>query len=217
MTANIKTAEQKAEKTRFLDRLNRLSLRNKIIGIAVLVLLVLLVVSIPGDRSQLIARQERVDAAQVAYDLALPAVGPIMESVNVFFDGIDVDLSDNRSYTRLSSTLLAFNRDNATAAGRFQAVVTFSENVHSLMDGDNAIPELNTVEFRTLVSNMDVTLSVAWLALMELNTAVDEYNGYHNWISANLAGALFGQPQSYTDPVSPRSSLNRSTSLEMEQ
>lgn len=217
MTANSKTTGQEVEKRSFLDRLKQLSLRNKIIGVVVLIFLVLLVISIPGDQSQLLARQERVDAAQVAYDLGLPAVGPIMESVSASLDATGIDLSDNRSYTRLSGTLTTYNRDNTSVASRFQAVVTFSENVHLLLDGDNAIPELDTVGFRTLVSNMDATLSVAWLALMELNTSIDEYNGYHKWISAKLTGALFGHPQGYTDPVPPNSRLNRSTSLEMEQ
>ena len=82
MTANAKPAGQEAEKKGFLKGfLNRLSLRNKIIGVAVLVFLVLLVISIPSDQSQLLARQERVDAAQIAYDLALPAVDPMMASV----------------------------------------------------------------------------------------------------------------------------------------
>jgi hypothetical protein len=118
-------------------------------------------------------------------------------------------LSDNRLYTRLSSALTTFNRANATGASRFQGVVTFSTNVHSLLDGDNAVPELDTEEFRTLVADMDTTLSVAFLALMELNDAVDEYNGYHNWMSASLAGAIFGLPPGYPDPVPANSRLNR--------
>jgi len=210
MTASAKPTGQEAEKKGFL---NRLSLRNKIIGVAVLVFLVLLVISIPGDRSVLLARQERVDAAQIAYDLAVPAVGPIMESVIAFITDTGVDLSDNQKYTGLSTTLSTFNRNNAAVASRFQGVVTFSENVHSLLDGDDAVPELDTVEFRTLVSDMDITLSVAWLALVELNVAIDEYNGYHNWISASLAGVIFGLPQGYTDPIPANSRLNRSTSL----
>jgi len=210
MTANANPTGQEAKKKGFL---NRLSLRNKIIGVAVLVFLVLLVISIPGDRSVLLARQERIDAAQVAYDLALPAVGPIMESVVAFITDTGVDLSDNQKYTGLSTTLSTFNRNNATAVSRFQGVVTFSENVHSLLEGDNAVPELDTDEFRTLVADMDTTLSVAWLALLELNVAIDEYNGYHNWISASLAGAIFGLPQGYPDPIPANSRLNRSTSL----
>jgi hypothetical protein len=55
---------------------------------------------------------------------------------------------------------------------------------------------------------MDTTLSVAFLALMELNEAVDEYNGYQSWISAKLASAIFGLPQGYTDPVASTSRLN---------
>jgi hypothetical protein len=214
MTTNAKTTGQEAEKKGFLNRLNRLSRRNKIIGGAVLVFLVLLVVSIPGDQSQLLARQERVDAAQVAYDLAFPAVGPIMESVSAFLDNTGVDLSGNRLYTGLASTLTTFNRANAAIASQFQAVVTFHRNVHSLLDD---VPELESPGFRTIVTEMDTTLGVAWLALMELNTAIDEYNGYHSWISAGLAGALFGLPQGYTDPIPPRSNLNSSTSLEPEQ
>ena len=210
MTTNEKTTGQEAEKKGFLKGfLNRLSLRNKIIGVAVLVFLVLLVISIPSDQSQLLARQERVDAAQVAYDLALPAVDPIMESVIAFIDDTGVDLSGNRLYTGISNALTTFNRANATGASRFQGVVTFSANVHSLLDGDNAVPELDTVELRTLVVDMDTTLSVAFLALMELNDAIDEYNGYHNWISASLAGGMFGLPQGYTDPVPANSRLNR--------
>lgn len=209
MTANAKPTGQEAEKKGFLKGfLNRLSLRNKIIGVALLVFLVLLVISIPSDQSQLLARQERVDAAQVAYDLALPAVEPALSSIIAFIDDTGVDLSGNQLYTRLSTTLTTFNRANATGASRFQAVVTFSTNVHSLLDGDNAVPELDTVEFRTLVADMDTTLSVAFLALMEMNDAIDEYNGYHNWISASLAGAIFGLPQGYTDPVPANSRLN---------
>lgn len=206
MTANAKPTGQEAEKKGFLNRLSR---RNKIIGVALLVFLVLLVISIPGDRNELLARQVKVDAAQVAYELALPAVAPIMESVIASVDDAGVDLSGNRLYTGLSSTLTTFNRDNATVVNRFQAVVTFSGNVHSLLDGANAVPELDTDEFRTLVAEMDTTLSVAWSAMMALNVAIDEYNGYHNWISATVAGALFGLPQGYTDPVPANSRLNR--------
>ncbi len=206
MTASAKPTGQEAEKKGFLNRLSR---RNKIIGVAVLVFLVLLVISIPGDRNELLARQVKVEAAQVAYDVALPAVGPMMESVIAFIDDTGVDLSGIQLYTRLSSALTTFNRDNATAASRFQAVVTFSDNVHALLDGDNAVPELDTDGFRTLVADMDTTLSVALIALMELNDAIDQYNGYHNWISAIVAGTLFGLPQGYTDPVPANSRLNR--------
>ena len=203
MTAN--TTGHEAEKKGFLNRLNRLSLRNKIIGVAVLVFLALLVISIPGDRNELLARQERVEAAQIAFDLALPAVGPIMESVQAFLDDTETDLSENRSYTGLSSILATFTRENVAVASQFQAVVRFHGNVHSLLDD---VPELDTDEFRAIVVEMDTTLSVAFLALMEMNVAIDEYNGYHSWISASLAGALFGLPQGYTDPVLARSRLD---------
>ena len=192
MTAYAKTTGQKAEEKSFL---NRLSLRNKIIGVAVLVFVALLVISIPGDQSQLLARQERVDTAQVAYDLALPAVGPMTQSVITFIDDTGVDLSGNRSYTGLANPLTTISRESASEASRFQGVVSFSTNVHSLLDGANAVPELDTDEFRTLVADMDTTLSVAYLALMDLNDAVDEYNGYHKWISANIASGLYGLPK----------------------
>jgi hypothetical protein len=213
MTAYENPTAKEAESNSFLNRLNRLSRRNKIIGIALLVFLVLLVVSIPGDHSQLLARQERVEAAQVAYDLAFPAVGPVIEHVNGFLLDAGVDLSANRSYTALSSTLNSINRANAATASQFQAVVTFHRNVHSLLDD---VPELESTGFATVVSEMDTTLGVAWLALMEMNTAIDEYNGYHSWISASVAGALFDLPQGYDDPIPSRSNLNRSTSLEPE-
>jgi hypothetical protein len=214
MTVSTKPAGQEAEKKPSLRGfLDRLSLRNKIIGVALLVFLVLLVISIPGDQSQLLARQEQVDAAQIAYDIALPAIAPMMENVITFIDNTEIDLSANRSYTRLSSALTTANRANATASNRFQSVVTFSGSVHSLLDGDNVVPELDTVEFQTLVADMDTTLSVALIALMELNDAVDEYNGYYNWISAKLAGALFSLPQGYADPVPANSRLSRESLL----
>jgi hypothetical protein len=209
MNTSVKPIGQDAEKKSLTSRLNSLSLRSKLIGVAVIVFLVLLVISIPGDQSQLLALQERVDAAQVAYDLVVPAVAPIMESVKTAIDDTGADLSGNRLYTGLSSAMSTFNRANATVASRFQAVVTFSGNVHSLLAGANAVPELDTDEFRTLVADMDTTLSVAWLALMELNDSVDEYNGYHNWISATVAGALSGLPTGYPDPVPSNSRLSR--------
>ncbi len=205
MPANAQTAGQEAEKKDFLSRLSRLSLRNKVIGVAVLVFLALLVISIPGDHNELLARQERVEAAQTAFDLALPAVGPIMESVKAFLDDTETDLSSDRLYTGLSNTLTTFNRENVAVANQFQAVVTFHSNVHSLLD---TVPELDTDEFRTIVAEMDTTLSVAFLALMELNVSIDEYNAYHNWISASLAGVLFGLPEGYADPVPARSRLD---------
>ena len=210
MTTGAKLTGQEAEKKGFLkDFVNRMSLRNKIIGVALLVFLVLLVISIPGDQNQLIARQSRVDAAQIAYDLAVPAVDPMMQSVIAMIDENGVDVASNRLRTGLTSALTTFNRANATGASRFQGVVTFSTNVHSLLDGDNAVAELDIPELRTLVTDMDTTLSVAFLALMELNDAVDEYNGYQSWISAKLASAIFGLPQGYTDPVASTSRLNR--------
>jgi hypothetical protein len=206
MSASARPIGQVVEKRGFL---NRLSLRNKIIGVAVLVFLVLLVVSIPGDRDQLIARQERIEVAQIAYDLALPAVEPVMQGVITFIDDTGVDLAGNRLYTGLSSALTTLNRANATAASRFQGVVTFSRNAHDLLVGSNAVPELDTDEFRLLIADMDTKLGVGLLALMELNDAIDEYNGYQNWISAKTAGAIFGLPQGYTDPVPANSRLNR--------
>lgn len=211
MAANVRPTGQETEKKGFLNRVTHLSRRNKIIGGAVLVFLVLLIISIPGDQNQLLARQARVDAAQIAYDLALPAVDPIMTAVRTSIDDTSVDLSGNRLYTGLTSAMTTYNRANASIASRFQGVVTFSTNVHSLLDGDNAIPELDTVEFRTSVADMDTTLSVALLALMELNDAVDEYNGYHTWISASIAGALSGLPQGYADPVPSNSRLSRTS------
>lgn len=58
---------------------------------------------------------------------------------------------------------------------------------------------------------MDTTLTVAWSAMMELNVSIDEYNGYNNWISAKVAGAISGLPPGYTDPVPANSRLNRAT------
>lgn len=211
MSAYTKATDQETEKKGLLNRLNHLSLRNKIIGIVLVIVLLLIIVSIPSDRNQLIVRQERVDAAQIAYDLAIPAVGQTMVGVSAFIDETGLDLSDNRAYTGLASAVTVFNRVNSTLASRFQGVVTFSTNIHSLLDGNNAVPELDTTEFRTVVTDMDTSLSVGLLALMELNDATDEYNGYHTWISATLAGALFGLPQSYADPVPSSSRLSRTS------
>ncbi len=206
MTANVKTTGQEAEKTASpRSFLNRLSLRNKVIGVAVLVFLALLIFSIPGDRNELLVRQERVDAAQIAYDLAFPAVLPIMERVQASLDDSGADLSDNRLFTGLSSTLTTFSRESTTVANRFQAVVTFHNNVHRLLDD---VPELNTDVLQPIVVEMDTTLSVAFLALMEMNDSIDAYNGYYSWISAKVAGGLFGLPQGYADPVPARSRLN---------
>jgi hypothetical protein len=206
MNASTKPIRQEAEKTNFL---NRLSLRNKLIGAALLVFVVLLVISIPGDRDQLLARQERIEVAQVAYDLALPAVEPVMQGVITFIDETGVDVTGNRLYSGLSSALTTLNRANATVASRFQGVVTFSRNAHDLLEGSNAVPELDTDEFRLLIADMDTTMGVGLLALMELNDTIDEYNGYQNWISAKIASAIFSLPQGYTDPVPSNSRLNR--------
>jgi hypothetical protein len=209
MVANEKTIRQEAETRRSIrDIVTRLSLRNKIIGIAVIAFLLLLVISIPGDRSQLIARQERVESAQVAYDLAFPAVGPMIDRVKAFLDNAQPELSQNRLYTGLSSAMNTFNRASASVASRFQGLVTFSANIHGLLDGPNAVPELNTDEFELLVADMDATMGVALLALMEVNGAIDEYNGYYSWISAKVTGALFGLPQGYPDPVPANSRLS---------
>ena len=208
MTANAKTTGQEAEKKGFLNRLNRLSFRNKMIGGAVLVFLVLLIYSIPGDRTALLAREDRVETAQIAYDLALPAVAPMMDLVMASLEDTEIDLTDNRSFTILSSAVETFNRADRSIASRFGAVVRFSENVHSLLDGSDAVAELDTVEFRALVVEMDTTLSVAFIALMELNASIDDYNGYHKWISAKVASILFDLPGGYDDPVPPRSRLD---------
>lgn len=209
MVANEKPIQQEAETKRSIgDFVTRLSLRTKIIAIAVLVFLVLLVISIPGDRSQLIARQEQVESAQIAYDLAFPAVGPMIERVKTFLDNAQLDLSQNRLYTGLTNAMNTFNRSSASVASRFQGIVTFSANIHGLLDGPNAVPELATDEFELLVADMDATMGVALLALMEVNRATDEYNGYYSWISAKVTGALFGLPQGYPDPVPANSRLN---------
>jgi hypothetical protein len=57
MTENTQSTGQEVEKKGILNFLKRLSLRNKVIGVALLVFLVLLVISIPGDRNELLARQ----------------------------------------------------------------------------------------------------------------------------------------------------------------
>lgn len=208
MTAYAKPTGEETEKKSLL---NRLSLRTKIIGVVLLVFLVLLVVSIPGDQTQLVALQEKVEVAQAAYDLAFPAVEPMMASVLAFIDDTGTDLSGNRLYTGLSSAISTYNRANSAVASRFQGVVTFSSNVHSMLDGTNAVLELDTPEFRTLVADMDTTLSVAFLALMESNDAIDAYNGYHSWISASIASSLYNLPSGYTDPVPSNSRLTRAS------
>lgn len=207
MATHVKSTGQEAEKKGFLNHLSR---RTKIVGIAVLVFLVLLIVSIPGDQNALTVRQQRVEAAQTAFDLALPAVEPAMVSVAAYIGNTEEDLSENRLYTGLTGAQTTFNRDNATVASRFGSVVTFHTNVHSLLEGDNAVAELSTDEFQTLVAQMDTTLSVAWVSLMELNNATDEYNGYQSWISAKVASAVFGLPQGYPDPIPSNSRLTRS-------
>lgn len=206
MTTSARLTDQPVAKKGFLSRL---SLWNKLIGAAVLVFLLLLVISIPGDRDELIVRQTRVEAAQIGYELAFPAIEPSLSNVITYIDGVGVDLSANQSYTRLSGALTSFNRPNALIGSRFPSVVTFSNNIHSLLDGENAVPELDTDEFRMVVADMDTTLGVAWIALMELNDSIDGYNSYHRWISATIASALFNLPGGYTDPLPATSRLTR--------
>lgn len=206
------------EEQGILNRLNRMSLRNKVIAVVVIIFIVLLLVSIPSDRGVILDRQERVESAQIVYDLALPTISPVMLAVKDYLDNAatDIDLSGNRDYTQLERAWDTVNRDTSTPSARFRSVVTFSENVHDLLEGSDAVEELDTEELRDLVLEMDTTLSVAWLALMELNTSVDEYNGYQNWLSAKLTSALFGLPTSYPDPISSRDRLMRE-SLELEE
>lgn len=199
MTANAKPTGQEAEKKGFLQSL---SLRTKIIAIVLLVFLVLLVVSIPGDQAELGARQDRVKIAQDAFDLAIPAVSPAIESVNDYLVDAAVELPNS-----ISSALTRFNRAGPIAATSFQGAVSFYTAVHSLLDSDTVVPELDTDEFRALVSDMDTKLGLALIALMNLNTAIDDYNGYNNWISAKLAGVLGALPRSFTDPVPANSRL----------
>jgi hypothetical protein len=206
MATNAKSTSD--QKTGIKGFLKRLSLRNKVIVAVVIVFLLFIIYSIPGDRTELRARQERVETARIAYDLATPAVAPVIERVMVYLDDSGIDMSDNRLFTRLSSAMTTLNRANASPATQFQAVITFSKNVHLLLDGPDAVAELDTVEFRTLVAEMDTTLSVAFIALMELNSKIDEYNSYHSRISAKVTTALVDLPTGYTDPVPSRSRLN---------
>jgi hypothetical protein len=211
MSANAKSTSD--QRTGIKGFLKRLSLRNKVIVAVVIVFLLFIIYSIPGDRAELRFRQEGVETAQTAYDLATPAVAPVMERVIAYLNDTGVDMSDNRSFTRLSSVMTTFNRTNASPATQFQAVVTFSQNVHLLLDGPDAVAELDTAEFRTLVAEMDTTLSVAFVALMEMNSKIDAYNSYHRRISAKVTSALFDLPTGYTDPVPSTSRLD-SESLE---
>jgi len=216
MTTHEQTNEQDSAMSKVLHRVNQFSLSTKIMAVLVLVFLVLLIISIPGDRNELLTRQERVESAQTAYDAALPTIPTVMENIVTFLDSSDVDISSNQSYTRLSSAVTAFNRANSATSSRFQAVIRFRDNAHALLDGTNAVEELDTEEFRTLLSDMDITLNNAWLALMELNTSIDEYNGYNNWVSAKITSMLFGLPQNYADPIPANSSLNNNTALLMQ-
>ena len=205
MAANAQSTSD--QKTGIKGFLKRLSLRNKVIVAVVIVFLLFIIFSIPGDRTELRVRQEGVETAQIAYDLATPAVAPVMERVVAYLNDTGVDMSDNRSFTQLSSGMTTFNRANASPAVQFQAVVAFSRNVHSLLDGSNAVAELDTGEFRTLVAEMDTTLSVAFVALMEMNSKIDAYNSYYTRISAKVTSALFDLPKGYTDPVPSTSQL----------
>ncbi len=216
MTTHEQTINQDSAMSKVLHRLNRFSLSTKIIAVLVLAFLVLLVISIPGDRNELRTRQERVESAQTAYDAALPTIPTVMENIVTFLDSSDTDISSNQSYTRISSAVTAFNRTNSATSSRFQAVIRFRDNAHALVDGTNAVEELDTEEFRTLLSDMDITLNNAWLAFMELNTSIDEYNGYNNWISAKITSMLFDLPQNYVDPIPANSSLNNNTALLMQ-
>jgi hypothetical protein len=213
MVTNEQTSGQKPAIKKVLQRFNQLSLSTKVIAIVVLAFLVLQVVSIPGDRNELLARQARVEAAQTAFDEALPTITTVMENIVTFLDESEVDLSGNQSYTRITGAVTTFTRATSATSSRFQGVVRFSENAHALLDGTNAVEELDTDEYRLLLSDMDTTLSNAWLTLMELNTSIDEYNGYNNWISAKITSMLFGLPQNYPDPIPDNSSLNNNTSL----
>jgi hypothetical protein len=200
---------------RIIGFLKRLRLRYKVIAAVVVVFVIYILVSIPGDKSELRARQDRVEIAQTAYDLANPAVAPTLETMMVAIEEAEIDPA-NRMLTRLSSAVTAFNRTNSSVASRFTAVVTFHKTIHALLDGPDAVPELDTPEFRALVVDMDTTFSVALIALMELNVKVDEYNGYHNKISARFAGAFYGLPSGFDDPVPSRSRLD-SESLDLDQ
>jgi hypothetical protein len=211
MTANAESTSD--QKTGIRGFLKRLSLRNKVIIAVVIVFLLFIIYSIPGDRTELRARQEGVETAQIAYDLATPPVAPVMDKVMAYLNDTGVDMSDNRSFTQLSSAVTTFKRANVLPATQFQAVVTFSRNVHLLLVGPNAVAALDTVEFRTLVAEMDTTLSVAFVALMEMNSKIDAYNGYHRRISAKVTTALFDLPKGYTDPV-PSTSRLTSESLD---
>jgi hypothetical protein len=212
MTTNAESTSDR--ETGIKGFLKRLSLRSKVIVAVVIVILLFVIYSVPGDRTKLLALEEGVETAQIAYDLATPAVAPVMEKVIAYLNDTGVDMSDNRSFTQLSSGVTTFNRANASPATRFQAVVTFSRNVNSLLDGPNAVAELDTIEFRALVAEMDTTLSVAFVALMELNSNIDEYNGYYKRITAKLTAVLFDLPRGYTDPVP---SVSRLTSESLDQ
>lgn len=204
MTTQARSNSQETEKKGFPTRF---SLRTRIIVLAVLVFLVLVVTSIPGDQATLILRQRNVDVAQTAYNTAFSVVGPTMESVKAYIDGTGVDLSENRLYTGLTTALTTFNRNNSKIASKFQGVLTFYNNIHALLDGDNPVPELDTQDFRALVADMDTKFGVGLTSLNTLNSAIDEYNAYHTWISASIAGALYGLPGGYPDPLPADSPL----------
>lgn len=202
-----------------MSALSNLSLRNKAIGSAVIVFIALLVFLVPGDREELTSRQERVVSAQSAFDLANENIAPVLESVIAFIDEVDVDLSGNRTYTGLASSVSTFNRANASITTKYLAVIKFRDNIHKLLDGSSTVDpveELNSDEYRTVVAQMDGTLNIAWLALMEMNVSIDEYNEYGRWVSAWVTSTVFGLP-GYEDPIPTSSRLNRNTSLELEQ
>lgn len=204
------------EQVSLVDRFKRLSRTWQIVILLVLAFIVWVVISIPGDRSELLDRQDTVETTRTAFNGTLPNVEPALEAVSIYLENTDVDLSDNRLYTRLGSAQTSFTRTNSAISRRVSGAVTFSENVHSLLDGNNAVEELDTEEFRALVDEMDVALNTMWLALLESNEAVDQYSDY----SGNFRGAwtiriIFGFP-SHDDPIPDGDRLNDNTSLLLE-
>jgi len=201
------------EQVSLADRFKRLSRFWQIVILLVLAFIIWVVISIPGDRSELLDRQDTTETTRLAFNGTLPDVGTALEAVSVHLENADIDLSGNQLYTRLGTALTSFNRTNTAISRRVSGAVTFSENVHSLLDGNNAVEELDTEEFRELVAEMDVVLNTMWLALQDYNTAVDQYSDYSgNFSAAWTIRIIFGFP-SYDDPIPDGDRLNGNTSL----
>lgn len=181
-----------------LNFLLRLSRRNQLILVILIVGVILTLVGLPGANNTLTIMQTDANNAAATYGAMLVPVPDAVERVKTLVD--DLAPADNAAVTTFNRTyaqwLTAWNNSPQVPATMFGALETFKRNAHAFLSGIPALAE--SAEFTGAITNLDIVLHFAAVATRDYDAAVDAFNSYRiSPVSPWLAGMNY---QPLTDP-----------------